>query len=120
MWNEPTIEEIKALQMPSIREVSRKRRDRRDVYLQFFNDEEDFFAAAFDPDSQRFFGYRATLVAYGTSCLGAWSRHPFSELVTKQSSTGAEFTRNLNFVPCRAYDVRKIRGCEEQVENYRA
>tara|TARA_R110002111_G_scaffold177181_2_gene243231 strand:+ start:14777 stop:15172 length:396 start_codon:yes stop_codon:yes gene_type:complete len=118
MWNEPTLEELEALQMPRIEIVTRKAYQHRKVYMHFFNEEYDFFTGGYDSESHELFGYSIRNNSQGAE-WGVWRRAHLDKLVSMKSSTEAELTRNLNFQPCRANDVEKIRLSEEYQENLR-
>ncbi len=114
MWNEPTLEELATFEMPSTQKVLSTAYRHRKVYLHFFSDEEDYFVGGYDSDARHVVCYETFLDGKGRY-VGGWElRRLYDELLTRKSSTGAELTRNINFVPCRASSITKIQVCDKR------
>ena len=94
MLNEPTLEELAALELPSVTDVTRRAYKCRQVYTHFFSDEDEFFAAGFDPERGMFVGYSISRHEDG-AMYGAWMKTPFDELRTEVTTSGAEFVWNV-------------------------
>ena len=110
MWNKPTDKDLAAL--PGLYETEGIGLEEKVIHMHFFIGNCDWYAAEYDPESRRFFGYAILGGDYENAEWGYFSLDEFLELEIKSGGLVFEIDRDLDWRPRPALEVDKIcRGC---------